>query len=114
MRRRILLPCSAKHAEGIWVTLLRRWLAGPMINFRSLSDSAEFSDDQAVSEFRIVEQHVVLLESGAVLPVVIVGVIPMEILGALTTFLIKQDVLYSLGIPHPDWADSYNDTSFLF
>ncbi len=78
------------------VTLLIRWLAGPM-ELRPRGDGAELADDQLVPKRGVVEEDVTLLKLRGVFQVVVIGVVPHVDVGGSDDVFRKQDVLYSLG-----------------
>ena len=71
----------------------------------------DLSDDEPVTKLRTAEQYVVALKTGGVGRTVLIGVFTTVVLGAVTTFFKKQDVLYALGTLYRDpvsaWKRSF-------
>ena len=58
---------------------------------------AKFSDYEMISKFGIVEKNIILFKVCRVIRIIVIRIIPDNDIRAVITFLIKQEVLYSLG-----------------
>lgn len=97
VRRRILRPGAAENVE--WI---RRGAADAVVRrthdkLRAGRDLTELADHKMIAELRVVEQHIVPLNPRRIDRIVIIGVVTDRDIRAVTTFLMKQEVLYSFG-----------------
>lgn len=97
VRRGIFRPGAAEDVERV-----RRGTADAMVcrahdELRAGRNLTELPDHEMVAELRIVEQHIVPLKPRRIDRIVIIGVVTDRDIRRVTTFLMKQEVLYSFG-----------------
>ena len=73
--RRDLRPCLAHYVERVGGRAAKPVVRRAHNELRSARDLAEFSDDEFVAEYGVVEQNVVLFEARRVFIVVVIGIV---------------------------------------